>query len=134
MNHFLFAGDRYYPTGGARDLVGIFNEVDDATVFAAVLEKVRQGRIDRDDRIWVNAMSVQPQTLGEARYWEVRMRESLDHPALQFCSIKQDIEGLGPCGIMPLGFEAARHEDSLFASDTLYPLLDPEKRNISWLA
>lgn len=133
MNYLLFAGARYYPAGGAHDLIGVFTELTDANVFEAVIERVRKNRHDFDERIWVNAVSVQPDNTASIHNWEVRIEKSENHPALEFASVKEYVEGLKVCGIIPLG-RNTEHCDPNDPSDVLlYPLLDPQKRNVNYL-
>ena len=132
MNYILFAGNRHYPRGGVEDMVGIVKDLVDAEILATVLDKVRSGAFYRDDRLWVNAVSVQPDSLGESRYWEVRIKKTLDDPSLEFCSHKENIEELGSCGIIPMGAEVVTYFDNT-TDLTFYPLLDPEKRDMDYL-
>lgn len=129
MSYFLFAGSRFYPAGGAHDLVGVYPELTDAIIFAAVIAQIRKNRYDYDDRTWVNSLSMHPETVGAIRNWEVRIEKTPGDPALQFASLTEHIEGLGFCGIVPLGRDTSNAEDSSDPNDvTLYPLLDPQKR------
>ena len=47
--YLLFAGDNYYPQGGARDLVGSYRSVDDAV-------KAHDPKRNRYDGGWANIL------------------------------------------------------------------------------
>lgn len=131
MNHFLFAGNHYYPRGGAEDMLGMFSELTDQNIFEAVIAALECGRIDHADRIWVNAFSHDGKTMGERRHWEVRIERELDNLALQFCSFKTMLERFGACGLMPLGRDIINYDDT--ETITLFPVLDPQRRDIRFL-
>jgi len=140
MNYLLFAGARYYPAGGAHDLIGVFSELPDVKVFEAVMERVRSNRYDLDERIWVNAIaanpeavSAQPNAVPAILNWEVRIEKSENHPSLKFCSYKENVDGFGTCGIIPLGRDNPDFSEVHPYDVMLYPLLDPEKRDINRL-
>jgi hypothetical protein len=133
MNYLLFAGARHYPAGGAHDLIGVFAELTDASVFQAVIERVRPNRYDFDERIWVNAVSIQPDNTAAILNWEVRIEKSENHPALEFASVKEYVEGLSVCGIIPLGRNTQNSDPNDPSDVLLYPLLDPQKRDINYL-
>jgi hypothetical protein len=133
MHYLLFAGARFYPAGGAHDLIGVFAELTDANVFEAVIERVRHNRNDFEDRVWVNAVAVQPDNTATILNWEVRIEKSENHPALEFASIKEYVEGLKVCGIIPLGRDTEHSNPDDPSDVTLYPLRDAQKRDINYL-
>jgi len=132
MNYILFACNRYYPRGGVEDMVAVVGDLVESEILAAVLAKIRSGNLEKDNRLWVNAVSIQPASIGKTYHWEVRIEKSAEDPALEFCSIKETHEDLGVCGLLPLGVEVVTLFDNT-TDLTFYPLLDPEKRDITYL-
>ena len=66
MKYLLFAGENYYPSGGASDFIAAFDSVDAAKAHAE-----QEHRHD-----WAHIASFDGQTLKEVAEWQVLSRYS----------------------------------------------------------
>ena len=67
MKYLLFAGENYYPSGGASDFIAAFDSVDDAKAHA------EQQQYKHD---WAHIASFDGQTLQEVAEWQMLSRYS----------------------------------------------------------
>lgn len=129
MSFLLFASNKHYPRGGAEDLIGAFHAPSDKDILGLVAGLLRSGQLENDNVIRVNGFSLEGNALKETLHWEFRMEKALDSSELQFCSVKEAFDDLGPCGLVPM--TAYVDEDTTPGQPTtwLYPSLDSEKED-----
>lgn len=65
----MFAGDRYYPKGGARDLMGVVPYIDENLVFNIMRDHVRQTFGGAHGMYWCNILVLQDGKPTEKRRW-----------------------------------------------------------------
>lgn len=124
MNHFIFASNLDKATPGENDLVGVYQEVSDENIFYALVAVIALGRLQPGRRIRVEAFNHVVKTVGERRYWEFRMAKELQSAELKFSTIREDVPGLGPCGLVPLGRHLLQAETEVTVAGPFFPLLD----------
>jgi hypothetical protein len=65
----MFAGDKFYPKGGARDLMGVVPYIDTHLVFNIMRDHVRQSFGGAHGSYWCNILVVRDGTPTEKRRW-----------------------------------------------------------------
>jgi len=131
MNYFIFASNLDNATPGGNDLVGVYQELSDENIFYALADVIALGRLQPGRRIRIEAFNHVVKTIGERRYWEFRMARELQDAELKFSTIRENVNGLGVCGLVPLG----RRVEQVGGAEVLsfYALLDLEHTDLELL-
>lgn len=125
MPILLFAYNCFYPSGGMNDLVAVCTELTEKNVFDIVAEQIRSDKLLRDDRLRVHSAQVDETAAASPELYEFRMADSLDDPSFEFASIKEVLEGLGPCALVPIS--VASNESG---ASWKFATRDPDKNSL----
>ena len=131
MNYFIFAHNLNNSVSGENDLVGVYQEVSDENIFYALIDVIELGRLQPGRRIRVEAFNHVIKAVGERRYWEFRMTTELPDAELKFSTIRENVPGLGVCGLVPLGRRLEQVDGA--AVSTFYALLDLTRTDLELL-